>query len=64
MIITCPRCKHVGPAVIKMGGLLCASCRVIVHDNASKDWRKAVGARAAAMMAIPVEVVNGKLKTK
>lgn len=44
--ITCQRCKHVGTPIMKMGGLICEKCRIIVHDTYSDEWFKVFHGRS------------------
>lgn len=42
MMITCQECKHKGKPVIKMGGLVCSKCRVIIKYPTDPEYKEAL----------------------
>lgn len=51
MNLHCDRCKETHPVVIKMGGLICSSCRIILkypHEDEYRTARAEAKAKADA----------------
>ena len=36
----CKRCKHKGVPILKMGGLICEKCRIILFFPDSLEWKE------------------------
>lgn len=39
-MIKCSKCNHTGKPIVKMGGIVCENCRVIVYPAYSNEWYK------------------------
>ena len=35
----CPKCKHIGMYIIKLGGLICEKCRVILFTPETEEYK-------------------------
>lgn len=41
MTLKCKSCGHKGKPILKLGGLICSECRIILKTPDTKEWQAA-----------------------